>query len=51
MEAAGLYVGVMRSGLAPAIGRFVAHELLAGERDGLLTPYGPERPVTVSSAT
>lgn len=39
---AGLYVAVMHSGmtLAAAVGRFVAQELLAGERDALLEPYG-----------
>lgn len=38
----GLYVAVMHSGitLAPAIGSFVAAELLTGARDPLLAPYG-----------
>lgn len=38
----GLYVAVMHSGitLAPAIGRFVADEVLTGRRDSLLAPYG-----------
>jgi glycine/D-amino acid oxidase-like deaminating enzyme len=33
---------VMHSGitLAPAIGRFVADEVLTGRRDSLLEPYG-----------
>lgn len=39
------YATVMHSGitLAPAIGHMVAREILAGERDGLLAPYGPDR--------
>jgi glycine/D-amino acid oxidase-like deaminating enzyme len=42
---AGLYLAVTHSGitLAPAVGRFVADELLTGRRDPLLAPYGPER--------
>lgn len=42
---AGLYIAVTHSGitLAPAIGRFVAEEVLSGRRDPLLTPYDPER--------
>lgn len=38
----GLYVAVMHSGitLAPAIGRFVAEELVEGIRDPLLKPFG-----------
>jgi glycine/D-amino acid oxidase-like deaminating enzyme len=42
---AGLYLAVLHSGitLAPAVGRFAALELLAGRRDPLLAPYGPER--------
>jgi glycine/D-amino acid oxidase-like deaminating enzyme len=41
----GLYTAVTHSGitLAPAIGRFVADEILAGRRDELLAPYGVER--------
>ena len=41
----GLYVGVTHSGvtLAPAIGRFLAEEILTGQRHPLLAPYGPER--------
>lgn len=41
----GLYLAVSHSGitLAPIIGRFAADELLAGRRDPLLEPYGPER--------
>jgi glycine/D-amino acid oxidase-like deaminating enzyme len=41
----GLYVAVTHSGvtLAPAIGRFVADELLHGQRDPLLAPFGLER--------
>jgi glycine/D-amino acid oxidase-like deaminating enzyme len=40
-----LYVAVMHSGitLAPAIGRFIAEEVLTGRRDNLLLPYGPGR--------
>jgi glycine/D-amino acid oxidase-like deaminating enzyme len=35
----------MHSGitLAPAIGRFVANEILTGRRDSLIEPYGLER--------
>ncbi len=42
---AGLYVAVMHSGvtLAPAIGRFVADEIMDGRRDAMLEPYGLER--------
>jgi glycine/D-amino acid oxidase-like deaminating enzyme len=42
---AGLYLAVMHSGvtLAPAVGLFAAEEILAGLRDPLLAPYGPER--------
>jgi glycine/D-amino acid oxidase-like deaminating enzyme len=42
---AGLYLAVTHSGitLAPAIGRFVADEILSGRRDALLAPYGPDR--------
>ncbi|RWC94920.1 MAG: FAD-binding oxidoreductase [Mesorhizobium sp.] len=38
----GLYVAVMHSGitLAPVVGLFAAREILAGERDPLLQPYG-----------
>ena len=41
----GLYVAVMHSGitLAPAVGLFVAEELLTGRRDPLLAPYGVAR--------
>jgi len=41
----GLYVAVMHSGitLAPAIGRFVAEEILRDRRDSLMKPYGLER--------
>jgi glycine/D-amino acid oxidase-like deaminating enzyme len=48
----GLYVAVMHSGvtLAPAIGRFVADEMLTGHRDNLLAPYGPGRLVDVLPA-
>jgi len=48
----GLYVAVMHSGitLAPAIGRFVADELLTGQRDNLLAPYRPGRLVDVPPA-
>jgi glycine/D-amino acid oxidase-like deaminating enzyme len=42
---AGLTVAVMHSGitLAPAVGLFVAEDILTGRRDPLLAPYGPER--------
>ena len=42
---AGLYVAVMHSGitLAPAIGHFVAEEILHDLRDSLMKPYGLER--------
>lgn len=38
----GVYVAVMHSGitLAPAVGLFAAREVLDGERDPLLDPYG-----------
>jgi glycine/D-amino acid oxidase-like deaminating enzyme len=41
----GLYLAVMHSGitLAAAVGKFAADEILAGRRDPLLAPYGPER--------
>jgi glycine/D-amino acid oxidase-like deaminating enzyme len=41
----GLSIAVMHSGitLAPAVGRFLAEEILTGRRDALLAPYGPER--------
>ena len=41
----GLYTALTHSGitLAPAIGRFVAEELLTGERNDLLRPYAPDR--------
>lgn len=41
----GLSVAVMHSGvtLAPAIGAFVADEVLDGRREPLLAPYRPER--------
>ena len=44
-DISGLYVAVMHSGitLAPAIGRFVADEILTGRRDSLIEPYGLER--------
>ncbi len=43
--ASGLYVAVMHSGitLAPAIGNFVAEEIMTGRRNLLLEPYGPQR--------
>ena len=39
---AGLYLAVMHSGmtLAAVVGRFAAQELLTGERETLLGPYG-----------
>ena len=39
------YLAVMHSGitLAPAVGRFVADELLDGRRDPLLAPFAPAR--------
>ncbi|RWA77541.1 MAG: FAD-binding oxidoreductase [Mesorhizobium sp.] len=41
----GLYITVMHSGitLAAAVGLFATREILEGERDALLTPYGLER--------
>ncbi|CCV09707.1 FAD-binding oxidoreductase [Mesorhizobium sp. STM 4661] len=41
----GLYVAVMHSGitLAPVVGLFATREILDGERDPLLAPYGLER--------
>ncbi len=41
----GLYVAVMHSGItnAPAIGAFVAEEILNGKRHPLLNPYGLDR--------
>jgi glycine/D-amino acid oxidase-like deaminating enzyme len=41
----GLYVAVMHSGitLAPAVGAFLAAEVLEGVREPLLEPYRPER--------
>ncbi|TIN27278.1 MAG: FAD-binding oxidoreductase [Mesorhizobium sp.] len=41
----GVYVAVMHSGitLAPAVGLFAALEILDGERDPLLAPYGLSR--------
>ncbi|AZO41036.1 FAD-binding oxidoreductase [Mesorhizobium sp. M7D.F.Ca.US.005.01.1.1] len=41
----GVYVAVMHSGitLAPAVGLFAAREILDGERDPLLAPYGLSR--------
>ena len=40
-----LYIAVMHSGimLAPAVGEFVADEVLGGRRDVLLSPFGFER--------
>ncbi|MBZ9678190.1 NAD(P)/FAD-dependent oxidoreductase [Mesorhizobium sp. ES1-1] len=40
-----LYIAVMHSGitLAPAVGLFAAREILKGERDPLLAPYGLSR--------
>lgn len=44
-DVGGLYVAVTHSGvtLCPAIGDFVSRDLLDGERDKLLEPFGPER--------
>lgn len=41
----GLYIAVMHSGitLAPTVGLFATREILDGERDPLLAPYGLER--------
>ena len=41
----GLYIAVTHSGvtLAPAIGRFVADEILTGHRHPLLEPFGLDR--------
>ena len=43
----GLFVAVMHSGvtLAPAVGAFLAGEILDGTREPLLAPYRPERVV------
>jgi glycine/D-amino acid oxidase-like deaminating enzyme len=42
---AGLTIAVMHSGitLAPAVGLFVAEDILTGRRDPFLAPYGPTR--------
>jgi glycine/D-amino acid oxidase-like deaminating enzyme len=42
---AGLYLATMHSGitLAPAVGRFVADEILFGQRDSLLDPFAADR--------
>lgn len=42
---AGLTIAVMHSGvtLAPAVGLLTARELLDGDRDALLEPFGPEQ--------
>lgn len=42
---AGVYIAVMHSGitLAPAVGLFATREILDGERDPLLAPYGLSR--------
>jgi glycine/D-amino acid oxidase-like deaminating enzyme len=44
-KVSGLYAAVTHSGitLAPAIGRFLADEILTGQRHDLLAPYGPSR--------
>lgn len=44
-ELQGIYVAVMHSGitLAPAVGLFVRDEILRGERNPLLAPYGLSR--------
>ncbi len=41
----GVYVAVMHSGvtLAPAIGRFVADEIMDGTRDSMIAGYGLDR--------
>ncbi|MGI9525379.1 MAG: NAD(P)/FAD-dependent oxidoreductase [Hyphomicrobiaceae bacterium] len=41
----GLYLAVTHSGatLAPLIGRYVAEEILEGDRNPLLMPFGPSR--------
>lgn len=41
----GVYVAVMHSSitLAPAVGLFATREILGGERDPLLAPYGLSR--------
>lgn len=41
----GLYIAVMHSGatLAPAIGQMVAREIVEGDRDPLLGPFGVDR--------
>lgn len=42
---AGLYIAVMHSGatLAPAVGQMATHEIVDGQRDPLLGPYGVDR--------
>jgi glycine/D-amino acid oxidase-like deaminating enzyme len=47
----GLYIAVMHSGfiLAPAVGAFVADEILTGRRNALLRPYGAQRLAVVTS--
>jgi glycine/D-amino acid oxidase-like deaminating enzyme len=41
----GLHIAVTHSGvtLAPALGRFVAEEVMTGRREPLLAPFGPAR--------
>jgi glycine/D-amino acid oxidase-like deaminating enzyme len=41
----GLYIAVMHSGatLAPAVGKFATEEILTGERNPLLQPFGLDR--------
>ena len=41
----GLYIALTHSGitLAPALGRFIADEILTGRREPLLMPFGLER--------
>ncbi|MGD9511140.1 MAG: NAD(P)/FAD-dependent oxidoreductase [Geminicoccaceae bacterium] len=48
----GLYVAVMHSGmtLAPVVGQLAARELLTGDRDALLAPYGWREAVRGRSA-
>lgn len=44
-DVAGVYVAVTHSGvtLCPAVGDLAAREIIDGERDSLLGPFGPER--------
>ncbi|MGE0502746.1 MAG: NAD(P)/FAD-dependent oxidoreductase [Rhizobiaceae bacterium] len=51
--APGIYLAVTHSGvtLAPAIGRFLAEEIMEGRREPLLEPYRPDRFAYVSRSS